>query len=74
MRFLKLVILSAACLVGCSKQVKTEFKKVNNINYFLIRHATTNSSGIVDIELWQKEGTDQKYTPSLTGNDMVRIM
>jgi hypothetical protein len=64
-------LLAATLFFGCSKQ-KT--MKVKNVTYSFIRAASTNSNGIVDVELWKKEGTEDLYTPSLTKNDMIRFV
>ena len=65
------ILLGATLFFGCAEQ-KT--MKVKNVTYLFVRAASTNANGIVDVELWKKEGTEDLYTPSLTKNDMIRFV
>jgi PBP1b-binding outer membrane lipoprotein LpoB len=65
------ILLGATLFFGCSEP-KT--MKVKNVTYLFVRGASTNANGIVDVELWKKEGTEDLYTPSLTKNDMIRFV
>lgn len=67
-------------IVGCSQPNKspTTSKRsvvVNGSKYIFVKGATTNKNGVVDVELWEKEGiTNKYYTPSLDGNFMNPIL
>lgn len=67
-------IISIILCISCSiKNYNTRI--VNGVKYKLISPAKTNDNGIIDNELWQKEGvTNVYYTPSLSGSSMLPIM
>ena len=66
--------ISIILCISCSiKNYNTRI--VDGVKYKLVSPAKTNDNGIIDNELWQKEGvTNRYYTPSLSGNSMLPIM
>ena len=68
-------ILSAALIVmtGCRSE-NSITKNINGSKYTLVRSQKNNENGIIDVELWIKDGvTNRYYTPSLSGFDMIPI-
>ena len=65
------IVVSIIVLVGCtSNKVLT----IDGAKYTLVRHSHTNSNGIVDAALYEKEGvSDKYYTPSITGTYMITL-
>lgn len=68
-------ILSATLIVmtGCRSEDPIT-KNINGSKYTLVRSQKTNENGIIDVELWIKDGaTNRYYTPSLSGFNMIPI-
>lgn len=60
-------------LLGCTENKKTII--IDNKTYTFIRAAHTNDNGLVDCELWERNGdTNRYYTPSLDGRSMMPLM
>ena len=74
---IKLCLAVILLCAGCATSPITDVKKTLNVDgvvYTLIRPASTNKLGIVNVELYAKPGNENSYyTRSLDGNGMVSI-
>lgn len=74
---IKLCLAVILLCAGCATSPITDVKKTLNVDgvvYTLVRPASTNTFGVVDVELYTKSGNEKSYyTRSLDGNGMVSI-